>query len=410
VPRKKPVPAKPAAKPTAKTAKAASAKKAKSAPAAKAKAPAPKPAAKAKPAAAKAKPPVKARSAAKAAVSEAPPKRAPVAAPAVPAAVSANAPIPEKEAPRAAAVSTAKKMLAAVLDAEEHVEFDEVDEALTDAGDADIVTAVAAVKTVAPPVAPLPPPHPGTPGKHLQKIVELLGRRYEAEGKRAELNELGDPFQLGAWFILGQRAKRNGQARAYDALRRAKGLTPGQLLDIAPEKLAGICQIAGPYEDARAKDLYAYADEIEEKCGQDFSKIFKSQADARKFLETELRRGSDFVEFLLLYGGKFPLFPLDAAVIRVAVRLGFVKAADGKNIDDKTKKELQRALESEGPKDISWIKRAHGLLHRHGMDLCTATAPHCEQCPAAKECPYLKAHPLPPKDPAAYRRPWETNG
>src|SRR3954464_10499366 len=122
--------------------------------------------------------------------------------------------------------------------------------------------------------------------KRLQKIVDTLAKRYEVEGKKGELTELRDPFLLGAWYVLGQHSKRNGQARAYEALRRAKGINPGQLLDILPEKLATICQIAGPYEEPRAKDLYAYADQIEEKCGQEFGKLFKKPiADARKYLE-----------------------------------------------------------------------------------------------------------------------------
>jgi endonuclease III len=239
--------------------------------------------------------------------------------------------------------------------------------------------------------------------KRLPKLIEALAKRYEAEGKKAELTELRDPFQVGAWFILGNHAKRNGQARAYEALRRAKGVTPGQLLDIAPEKLHTICQTAGPYEDQRAKELYAYADQIEEKCGQDFSKIFKSAADARKFLENDLHRSREFVEFLLLYGGGFPIFPTDTRIARVATRLGFVKVKNDKAApDEKTMKEVQKVLEAETGKDVDGIIRAHGLFHRHANDICTATAPACDQCPLLKECPYGKTHPVEPRPTPAY--------
>lgn len=234
--------------------------------------------------------------------------------------------------------------------------------------------------------------------KRLPKILELLAKRYEADEKKAELTDLTDPFQLGAWYILGQHAKRNGQARAYDALRRAKGVTPGQLLDIAPEKLATICQIAGPYEDARAKNLYAYADEIEEKCGQDFSKHFKTQADARKFLEGELRKPREFVDFLLLYGGRFPIFPLDLRIARVVTRLGLGKMKSERELDEKSYRELQKVMEGECGKDIPGMIRAHGLLFRHGTDMCHITSPACEPCPVIKECAYVKKHPPVPKE------------
>jgi endonuclease III len=232
-------------------------------------------------------------------------------------------------------------------------------------------------------------------GKRLQKIVDLLAKRYEVDGKKGELTELRDPFAVGAWYILGLHAKKNGQTRAYEALRRAKGISPGQLLDIAPEKLTTICQIAGPYDDKRAKDLYAYADEIEEKCGQDFAKIFKSQTDARKFLEVDLRRTRAFTDYVLLAGGQFPIFAVDLPIARAAARLGFGKMRDDKEFD-KSYKDIQKALEAEAPKDVEWIIRAHGLLHRHGADTCKPQ-PACYNCPLFDECPWVKKNPPPPK-------------
>jgi endonuclease III len=234
-------------------------------------------------------------------------------------------------------------------------------------------------------------------GKRLQKIVDLLAKRYEADGKKAELTELRDPFAVGAWYILGVHSKRNGQARAYEALRRAKGHSPGQLLDIAPEKLTTICQLAGPYDDARSKDLYAYADEIEEKCGQDFAKIFKgSMNDARKFLEVEMRRSRPFTDFLLMAGGGFPVFAVDPHVARVASRLGYGKMKGDKEFD-KSYKDIQKALETEATKETDWLMRAHGALHRHGADVCHSRQPSCDQCAVSDECPYLKKNPFTPK-------------
>jgi endonuclease III len=231
-------------------------------------------------------------------------------------------------------------------------------------------------------------------GKRLRKIVDVLAKRYEAEGGKCELTDLRDPFLLGAWHILGQHAKRNGQPRAFEALRRAKGTTPGSLLDLAPDKLATICQTAGPYEDARAKELYAFADAIEEKCGQDFGKVFKKPlADARKFLERDLGKSRAFADFLLLYGGAFPVFPVDARVVRAAQRMGLVKIKSEKCADDKTYKAVQRVLESEAPKNAGWLIRAHSVFCRLAMDTCYATVPYCERCALRSECVFAKEHP-----------------
>src|SRR5262249_5065082 len=143
-------------------------------------------------------------------------------------------------------------------------------------------------------------------------------------------------------------------------------------------------------------DLYAFADEIEEKCGQDFNKVFKSANDARKFLEVELRRTRAFTDFVLMVGGKFPIFAVDLPVARAAARLGFGKMKDDKEYD-KAYKDIQKALEAEAPKgDVEWMIRTHGLLHRHGTDLCK-THPSCDGCPLFDECPWVKKNPPPPK-------------
>ncbi|MEI6233121.1 MAG: hypothetical protein WCT04_08715 [Planctomycetota bacterium] len=229
--------------------------------------------------------------------------------------------------------------------------------------------------------------------QRLQKLVELLAKKYEVEGKKGELTDIRDPFLLGTWSIMGEHAKKNGQARAHEALRRAKGINPGQLLDILPEKLHTVCQQAGPYEDARAKRLYQFADDIEDKCGKDFAKVFtKSLNDARSFLEKDLRLGRAFADFLLMYTGSF-VFALDEKVVRVAIRLGYTKFKAPKDYE-KAYKDIQKTFESESPKkNPEFLTRAHGLLHRLGTDVCTPTLPHCPHCPFLKECPYPKKHP-----------------
>jgi endonuclease III len=235
--------------------------------------------------------------------------------------------------------------------------------------------------------------------KRFQKIVDLLAKKYEVEGKKGELTELRDPFQVGAWYILGQHSKRNGQARAFEALRRAKGVTAGQLLDIAPEKLAQICQQAGPYDDSRARDLYAYADAIEEKCGKDFAKYFKKPlAEVRKFLEGDLKKPRAFADLMLMHAG-FPVFALNTRVARVATRLGFGKMKSEKDFE-KVYKDVQKNLEIQCGKDAEFMIRAHGLLFRLGTDTCHSLAPACYNCPLVKECEYVKKHPVKPREPA----------
>jgi endonuclease III len=219
--------------------------------------------------------------------------------------------------------------------------------------------------------------------KKMQKIVDMLAKRYEADEKKGELTDQRDPFLMGAFQILGEHAKRNGQARAFDALRRAKGITPGQLLDLPEEKLKTICQLAGPYDDQRMKNLYAYADIIEEKCGQDFAKIFKKPInDIRKYLSTELKFSTPFIDLMLMYAG-FPLLAVDVRVARAAANLELVKIKNVKAIDEKTLKDVQKKIEPEFPlKDTDELLRMHGLFYRLGTDLGLGSDPFAPPPPA----------------------------
>ena len=229
--------------------------------------------------------------------------------------------------------------------------------------------------------------------KRLQTLVELLAKKYETEGRKGELTDLREPFLVGVWLILGEHSKKNGQQRAYEALRRAKGINPTQLLDILPEKLNSISQQAGPYEDARAKRLYQFADDIEDKCGQNFPKLFeKPIKEVRAFLEKELKLSLPFVDYILMCAG-FPIFALDAKVVRVAARLGYTKVKFEKDFE-KAYRDVQKNFEPEMvKKNPEWTIRAHGLLHRLGNDICIAGIPRCPSCPLIKECPYPKKHP-----------------
>jgi endonuclease III len=218
--------------------------------------------------------------------------------------------------------------------------------------------------------------------KKMQKLVDMLAKRYEADEKKGELTDQRDPFLMGAWQILGEHAKRNGQMRAFDALRRAKGITPGQLLDLPEEKLKTICQLAGPYDDQRMKNLYAYADMIEEKCGQDFAKIFKKPInDIRKQLQADFKFQPSFIDLMLMYAG-FPVLAVDVRVARAAANLELVKLKNVKAIDEKTLKDVQKKIEPEFPlKETEELLRMHGLFYRLGADLVLGSDPFAPPAP-----------------------------
>lgn len=77
---------------------------------------------------------------------------------------------------------------------------------------------------------------------------------------------------------------------------------------------------------------------------------------------------------------------VDTHVFRVSHRIGLV--SDRCTTPLATEKELTRHL----PSDL--IPKAHHWLILHGRYVCTARAPHCDQCGLAAVCRHARLHPL----------------
>jgi endonuclease-3 len=88
---------------------------------------------------------------------------------------------------------------------------------------------------------------------------------------------------------------------------------------------------------------------------------------------------------MLLFTAGRLLFPVDAQVARVAIRLGYGRASEDPGRRDRT---VQRTLSRELPADVGSFRRTFLYLSHHGSATCIERHPHCGVCPIIKGCPH----------------------
>jgi endonuclease III len=90
---------------------------------------------------------------------------------------------------------------------------------------------------------------------------------------------------------------------------------------------------------------------------------------------------------LLLFSAGHPVLPLDEHALRVARRLGY-------GVDDERSIRVLRltrkALITESGEDVDTLRALSQYLTHHGLAACTQAAPHCNVCPLAPDCEWLR--------------------
>jgi endonuclease III len=86
----------------------------------------------------------------------------------------------------------------------------------------------------------------------------------------------------------------------------------------------------------------------------------------------------------LLFSSPHQLVPVDAALTRLAVRLGLVTPVD--NIR-RLSRSVRRAFRAALPRDHAALRRAIVYLGHHAQNTCVEFDPHCTICPLVAACP-----------------------
>ena len=171
------------------------------------------------------------------------------------------------------------------------------------------------------------------------------------------------------------------------ALRRIPALTPDSLKKVGRGKLETIVRMCGPFVEERLSALETGAD------------MFRRQRAFADRLHGPLRTawlavrdlphlGEAGAARVLLFASPHSVIPVDAAMTRLAVRLGLVEPTDNLT---RLSRNVRRAIGRALPADASTRRQAALYLTHHAHSTCVEVGPHCGICPIAAACPFSSA-------------------
>lgn len=201
--------------------------------------------------------------------------------------------------------------------------------------------------------------------KHVQEILEILGKRY-ASAKAPLIHR--NVFELLISVILSAQCTDARVNQTTPSLfPKDRPCTPEDILKMGESKVKEIIKPCG-YFNQKTKAIMGTAAAVK-KLGQvpsDFEELRKLPGV-----------GAKTAQVIQAQWFKMDAFPVDTHIHRVMNRLGI--ADSGKN-RDKTERQVKAAV----PKE-KWSKLHLDLIY-FGREICIARSPKCYSCPLFKYC------------------------
>jgi endonuclease III len=213
----------------------------------------------------------------------------------------------------------------------------------------------------------------------LEAVIDALQKFYGALPSPPR-----DPFGLFVWEVLSVHSTPRKRDAAFGALRRIRALTPDSMWRAPQKKLEETVALAGPYAEQRLRALRTGVDRF--RRSPDLPHVIRGPLPAaRRSLKGLPQMGEGGAYRMLLFAADHAVLPVDAAVSRVARRLGY---GEPQADFTKTARSIRDAVVAELPGDAGAFRRAFLYLSRHGAATCTERDPHCTVCPLLADCPY----------------------
>jgi endonuclease-3 related protein len=179
-------------------------------------------------------------------------------------------------------------------------------------------------------------------------------------------------FEVAVGAVLTQNTAWRNVEAAIANLKAAGVLSPGGLLALAPEELAGFIRPAGYYrlKERRLRNLL----EMLEAAGGLEALAALPLPEARARLLAVNGVGPETADSILLYALDRPAFVVDAYTGRILARHGLAP-------ERAAYRELQERFTRAFPPDAALYNELHALLVRLGARRCRRSRPRCEGCP-----------------------------
>lgn len=201
-----------------------------------------------------------------------------------------------------------------------------------------------------------------------------------------------DPYLFLVWWHCGYPASDAVCAKGWESLKKRVGVDPESLLAAEPAQLALALKPGGMFPELRAMRLKEVADRVQREFGGDLTAALKRLplSKARAALKKFHGIADPGADRILLFGGISPVaaVPSNCPHVLVRVRLGRDLENYGRNY-----KAAQEIIAAEAPANFEARTRAYQLLKCHGQQLCRASRPKCDACPASSFCAFVKRSP-----------------
>lgn len=216
---------------------------------------------------------------------------------------------------------------------------------------------------------PMPgPPRDRVKGRLLRLYGALLGRFGHQRWWPGRT-----PYEVAVGAVLTQHTAWVNAARAIEALRSRRLLTPARVAALQVSELARVIRPAGTHR-VKARRLKALTRWLLERLGERFDLMRTAPlGPLRRSLLEIPGLGPETADAILLYAVGRPVFVADAYARRVLARHRLIGPAAGYE-------EARAWLEAHLPSDPGLFNEFHALLVAVGKSHCR-TLPHCHDCP-----------------------------
>ena len=213
--------------------------------------------------------------------------------------------------------------------------------------------------------------------RQLDRLARLYGRIEPPPPKRA--------LEWILWENAAYLQSDEKRAQAYAALAKRTRLTAEGIAALPRHELLEWAHMGGMNPEGRAEKLLAIATLVQERFDGDLEAALEQPlSKARSALARFPGIGAPGADKILLFTRRHALPALESNGVRVLVRLGYAREAKSYAL---TYRSLQTVLAPLAKRGIDFLIRMHHLLRRHGQELCKRSAPRCDACPLANECP-----------------------
>ena len=213
--------------------------------------------------------------------------------------------------------------------------------------------------------------------KKITRIYEVLSATYQTfaeNGNEWDANGLSStPFKSLVSVMLSTMTNSKRVIRAAIALF-AEATTPEQLLALHDDELTALIKPVAHYN---RKTLH-----LNEMSQQLLDRHHGQVPRTREALMALQGVGRKCTDIMLNFTFEAPAIAVDTHVLRVLNRLGVIA----------TESAQQAADEINALTPDNYKQHAHEWLIQHGMKVCVARKPRCEECPLTQLCEYYKIH------------------